>query len=166
MGKFEESLKTGKHKWLSRLEGKWEGTTKTWFEPDKLADESATKGTIESILGGRFIKHEYSGSIQGKPLEGIQIYGYDITGERFQMVMLDSFHTGTLILTQNGNEGEENFSPIGSYDYKAPDGQVTTWGWRTDIELVDDDNIIISMYNVFPDGQSAKGVETNYKRVK
>lgn len=164
--KFEESKENGKHNWLSRLAGEWEGTTKVWFEPDKLADESPTKGTIKPILDGRFIMHEYSGSMQGKPLEGIQFYGYDMTGERFQMVMLDTFHTGTLILTQNGTEGDAKFSPLGSYDYKAPDGQITTWGWRTDIELVDDDNMTIRMYNVFPDGQAALGVETVYKRVK
>jgi hypothetical protein len=164
--KFEESKETGKHNWLSKLAGRWEGTTKVWFEPDKLADESETKGTIKEILGGRFIMHEYTGSMQGKPLEGIQIYGYDMTGERFQMVMLDTFHTGTLVLNQNGAEGDEKFSPLGSYDYKDPSGEITTWGWRTDIELVDDDNMIISMYNVFPNGESAKGVETVYKRSK
>ena len=64
---FANSIQNGNHKLLSRLTGEWEGSTKTWFELDVLADESPMQGTIKSILGGRFMMHEYKGSLQGKP---------------------------------------------------------------------------------------------------
>jgi len=71
--KFETSKATGNHFQLSRLAGEWEGTAKTWFEPDTVADESPVSGTMRTILGGRFILHEYQGSFGGKPLEGIAL---------------------------------------------------------------------------------------------
>jgi hypothetical protein len=50
---------------------------RTWFEPDKLADESPWQGSIRRVLGGRFALHEYRGSLQGEPLEGLVVYGYN-----------------------------------------------------------------------------------------
>ena len=67
--KFEASKTTGAHFRLSKLVGEWEGITKTWFEPDKIADESPMRGSVRLVLGGRFIVHEYKGSMGGKPLE-------------------------------------------------------------------------------------------------
>jgi len=61
--KFETSKATGMHFQLSKLVGEWEGTAKTWFEPDKIADESPMRGSMRLVLGGRFIMHEYKGSM-------------------------------------------------------------------------------------------------------
>lgn len=168
MGKFEESKQSGIHKWLNSLEGTWEGITKTWFEPGKLADESPLKGTMKLALGGRFIIHEYSGTMQGKPFEGISIYGYDMsdTEGKFQCANIDSFHNGTRIMLQEGEPSQDNFSVLGHYYWRVSAEEVQKWGWRTELDLQDDDTLVITIYNITPDGQSAKGVETIYKRVK
>jgi len=164
--KFEESLKSGNHFRLSQLAGEWEGITKTWFEPGKLADESPAKGKIRSILGGRFVINEYQGSVQGKPLEGISIYGYDMNEEKFQCAFVDSFHNGTTIMLQNGEERSDKFSALGHYNYIVSPTEIQTWGWRTEIDIVDKDKFIISIYNITPGGKEALGIETVYKHIK
>ncbi len=166
MSKFEESLSTGKHRFLQSLVGNWEGITKTWFEPGKLADESPMKGTMRSVLGGRFIMHEYRGTMEGKPYEGISIYGYEMNEDRFQASYVDSFHNGTSIMLLNGEAGQERFSVLGSYSYKVSREEVQHWGWRIEIDIVDDDNVILTIFNITPSGEEAKGVETVYNRVK
>ncbi|MGB2913327.1 MAG: DUF1579 family protein, partial [Pyrinomonadaceae bacterium] len=93
--KLAESLENGPHANLAKFAGEWTGTTKTWFEPDVVADESPMSGTIKVILGGRFLMHEYSGSLQGKPFEGVAIFGFDIATNKFQMAWVDSFHMST-----------------------------------------------------------------------
>lgn len=161
--KFEISLESGIHKELSALIGNWEGITKTWFEPDVIADESLMKGAIRPILGGRFVMHEYKGSLNEKPFDGIAIYGFDLANNKFQCAWIDSFHMGTGIMLSNGSAAENGFSVLGSYGgHDIPD----PWGWRTTIELVTEDHLIIIAYNITPEGQEDKATETVYYRIE
>ncbi len=111
--KFEQSKENGEHYKLHFLTGDWEGTTKTWFEPNVIADESPMKGTIRSILGGRFVMHEYNGSLSGKPFEGIAIFGYDISNSKYECAWIDSFHMGTGIMLSKGETSGHGISILG-----------------------------------------------------
>lgn len=161
--KLETSKLTGKHFLLHKLAGEWEGISKTWFEPDKVADESAISGTMRPILDGRFILHEYRGSFGEKALEGIAIYGFNLELGKFQSAWVDSFHNGTAIMFSEGKRQDDAFSMLGSYFYVAP-GVEQQWGWRTEIEIVSDDQVKIIAYNISPEGDESKATETVYNR--
>lgn len=161
--KFETSKSEGLHKQLADMAGNWKGITKTWFEPDVIADESPMTGTIKVVLDGRFILHEYEGMVQGKPFSGIAIYGYYIAEGNFQAAWVDSFHMGTGILLSEGKNTGNNFSALGHYG-----GTETqpAWGWRTELEMISADKLRVTAYNITPEGQEAKATETLYERVK
>ena len=160
--KFEMSLENGPHYQLAQLCGSWEGTSRTWFEKDVLADESSIKGKIIPILGGRFVMHQYQSNLQGKPLEGLAIIGYSFPYERYQTAWVDSFHMGTGIMFSEGDATSDGHSVLGSY---GGGGMPEPWGWRTTVEVLSADHIVLTAYNIEPGAAPERATEINYRRV-
>lgn len=158
---FEKSIGSPHHL-LLQLAGNWQGTSKLWIEPDKLASESPIVGTIQIVLDGRFALFLYQSSIDGEAQHGMFTFGYNTTLERYEASWLDSFHNNTAIMFCEGNAKENGFFVLGSYPDPAggPD-----WGWRTEVEFIGDE-LIITAYNIMPDGNEAKATEANLKRIK
>ena len=149
------------HHFLAKLAGHWQGTSKLWFEPDKLANEAPIVGTIQIILDGRFALFLYQSSIEGEAQHGMFTFGYNTQLDRYETSWVDSFHTNTSIMFCTGNEIENGFSVLGSYP--DPTGG-PDWGWRTDVQM-NGDELIVTAYNILPEGLEAKATEIILKKV-
>jgi hypothetical protein len=161
---FEGSRLSGSpHHFLAQLVGGWIGTTKLWLEPDVLTDESPMQGSIQLVLDGRFALYLYQGSVEGEPQQGIFTFGYNTLSDQYEASWVDSFHNNTAIMFCTGNGTENGFFVLGSYP--DPNGG-PDWGWRTEVELVDKNHLVITAYNIMPDSGEAKATEARLTRVK
>lgn len=157
--KFENSLKDGMHLFLKSMEGNYKGITRVWFEAGGKSESDPCTGMLRSVLDGRFLLHEYKGSLQGKPVEGIAIYGCSLGDNKLQCAWVDSFHNGTAIMFSENNSTSSPYKVTGHY------GQEPRWGWSTRIEKTADQKIVISMYNIPPGGTEELAVETVYEKL-
>ena len=161
---FESSRQSDSpHHFLAQLVGGWIGTTKLWAEPDVLTDESPVQGSFQLVLGGRFALYLYQGSVQGEPEQGIFTFGYNTLSDQYEASWVDSWHNNTAIMFCVGSAKENGFFVLGSYP--DPNGG-PDWSWRTEVELVDNDHLIITAYNIHPEGGEAKATESRLTRVK
>jgi len=151
------------HHLLAQLAGGWTGTSKLWIEPDSLTEESPFIGNLQLILDGRFALFLYQWSVEGEPQHGLFMFGYNTTLDRYEASWVDSWHNNTAIMFCVGNPIENGFSVLGSYP--DPTGG-PDWSWRTTVQLLDDDHLLISAYNIHPEGSEAKATETRLTRVK
>lgn len=152
---------TGAQAHFAAYIGEWTGTARTWFEPDKLADESTWDARFYSMLDGQYLRYEYSGTVQGEAFEGKATIGYNAITQQFQMAWIDSFHQNNGILFCQGAQTPTGFSVLGSW---LPEKGSDPWGWRTEFVLIDADHLTVRAYNITPGGEEALGIETIYTR--
>ncbi len=105
---------------LKSLVGSWEGVCRTWFRPDKLADQSKIKGEFRPILGGRFLRHKYEGELQGQPRTGEETIAFNSVAKKFQISWIDEFHMNEGIMFSEGEPAETGFVVVGKYEVSPP----------------------------------------------
>ena len=97
-----------------------------------------------------------------EPHQGVAILGAHLDAGTFETAWVDSFHTGTNVMFSTGTSQAPRYSVLGSYGDRQ---QGPRWGWRTEVDQPDADSLVITMFNITPQGEESRAVETRYRRV-
>jgi hypothetical protein len=150
---------TAHHTALHELVGRWAGETQLYLDPSAPPETSRTEATVESLLGGRWVRIDYQGTAMGKPHAGVLMLGYHRDAHSFEAAWIDSFHTGTAIMLSVGEPGDGSISVLGSYAAGAE-----RWGWRTTLRRDGADGLVIEALNITPAGEAHPAVTTRLRR--
>lgn len=143
------------HKKLEPLIGDWTFTLKMWSAPNQPPAE--LQGTVKRrwIMGGRFVQESVKGECDGKPFEGMGLWGYDSAQEKFTIVRACGL-CGTI------SSGVNAVDASGTRFECATEGRCPLTGetitGRDEVIIESDDKIVM---NVFKNvgGQEVKAME-------
>jgi hypothetical protein len=148
------------HEALSSLAGHYKGTTRTFLDPNGAPVESEDTLYIAPVLGGRFVRIQWYGSVGDKPRQGELTLGYHVDAQEHELSWVDTFHTGSAILQFRGKPSDDgSIDVLGSY---AAGEQ--RWGFGFTFARRGD-GIVMRAINVSPAGEKQRAIETDWEPV-
>ena len=144
---------------LAAVAGNWRGTNTLQDPNTGKPEESPSTVTVTPVLGGRFVRLDYTWGYQGKPQEGSLLVGFDPKSGEVSGHWIDTWHMGREVLACAGTAADGTIAVRGSY--AAPPGP--DWGWRIEI-TPGADALRITHTNIDADGTEDLAVEGVYSR--
>jgi len=164
-GMMEQYLKLSlpgeHHKYLDKMAGSWTYTVKLWSPMGGEPTEAV--GTIDAawILGGRFLKSDFTGTLMNLPFEGISYDGYDNVQKRYVATWIDNFTTGIQVF-EGGPSTDGKVRTMMTEGIDPLTGQkMKTKGVTT---ILSADSYTYDAYVLLPDGKEFKQMELVAKR--
>ena len=123
--------------------------------------QSESDALVTPILGGAFVRLDYTWAFDGAPQAGTLLIGCEAQPGRFTVVWGDTWHMGEKLLLSQGEAADAAALHVfGSYAVEGwPD-----WGWRTVLQIHGDGSLQLQMYNVTPEGEATLAEDATYTR--
>lgn len=149
------------HKMLMQDVGTWKVTVKE-FDPAGNVQESKARSVLKSVLGGRFVEEQFTGTMMGGvKFEGRGFYGYDNVQKKYVSSWSDNMGTGIMLTTGTWDEPSKTFTATGSFmdpvSHQMKSMKMVT---RTQAK----NKKTTEFYDIKPDGTSFKMMEMTYTR--
>ncbi len=149
------------HALLASQNGKWNMEMTSWMEPGAEPGKSSGVCVYDMALGDRYQHCKLEAMVMGMPFEGMGYTAFDNTKKKFVNTWMDNMGTGIIVM-----EG----------DYDAAAKQMNLKGTVSDIftgkdktmrevfRFIDDNNMLMEVYDMTPDGTEFKSLEIKYTR--
>jgi hypothetical protein len=151
------------HAHFKTFVGDWTVATTAWMQPGAPPEKSQGSGRAEMLLGGRFLKMEFKGTMFGQPFEGIQIVGYDNMKKKYITFWIDSSSTAFFLTEGTRDEASKTMTETGVWPDPMTGGTMNVKGIT---KMVSPDEFTYEMYMVGPDGKEFKSLENRAVRKK
>lgn len=151
------------HAYLGKFAGEWNITTKAWMMPGQAPETSQNYSRAELILGGRFLKMDYKGTMFGQPFEGLQIIGFDNMKKKYISFWIDNSSTAFSLLEGTRDEVSKTTTETGLWPDRMTGGTMKVKGIT---KMISPDEFSYEMYMIGPDGKEFKSLENRAVRKK
>jgi hypothetical protein len=143
------------HQMLAASDGKWKTESTMWMEPGAPPQTSTGEATNKMILGGRYQRMTYKGSMMGQAFEGESIIAYDNSKTMFVNTWIDNMGTGVMQMEGPWDEATKSMTLKGSCKDPITGKDMTM---REVYRMVDDKHHEMEMYSTM-DGKEYKNME-------
>jgi hypothetical protein len=151
------------HAYFKNFVGEWDVTSTAWMMPGAEPVVSKSTSKAELILGGRFLKMVFKGTMFGQPFEGIQIVGFDTVQKKYISFWIDNSSTGFYFLSGPPGESEKVRVETGEWPDPMTGEKMKV---RDVTKLISKDEFIYELYMTAADGSEFKSLENRAKRKK
>src|SRR5262249_3588908 len=131
--------------------------------PGGPAEKSKGVSTNALILGGRYLKIDYSGTMGPMPFHGFGLFGYDNTKKKYVSLWADEMGTSMMISEGTADASGKAITVSGPYDSPMDGAKHTMKQVWT---LADNDHHSYEAWDSGADGKEMKILEIKYTRVK
>jgi hypothetical protein len=151
------------HAYFKKFVGQWDVTTTAWMMPGAPPVTSKNSTTGELILGGRFLRMEFKGTMFGQPFEGVQIIGYDNLKKKYIFLWIDNTSTVFYLTEGSRDESTNVLTETGLWPDFMTGGTVKE---RGTINWLNPDEYVHETYMTGADGKEFKSMENRCVRKK
>jgi hypothetical protein len=151
------------HEFLKNFVGEWVITSTGWMQPGAEPISSVGTAKAEMIIGGRFLKLDFRGTMFGQPFEGILIMGYDNYQKKNISFWIDSSSTAFYLTEGSREKGTKKIVETGVWQDPMGGEDMNVKNTTT---VVSKDEYKFEMIMILPDGTEFKSMEYQAKRMK
>jgi hypothetical protein len=149
------------HRFLRQLAGSWKASTKLWMEPGGPPMESTGTSVNELIMGGRYLKSDYTGELMKMPFQGMALDGFDNRSQKHTGIWIDSMGTAMMVFEGACDEEGKLRTMIAEFTDGLSGRPARMKGVTT---VVGENEHRYEAWTTGPDGESFKTMEIVYKR--
>ncbi len=152
---------TKHHEMLAKLVGTWRSKTEVFIMGRDPIENMGT-AEVRTILDGKFIEIKSKGTLMGMQVRGKTTIGFDVYMNHYSASMLSSMSTGMQMSTGLASPDGAVLVLYGN----QPDAArgLTDRLVRTVIRMVDEDNWVWEVHDMYAGPGGAKVMETTYTR--
>ncbi len=143
------------HRMMATSDGKWKTESTMWMEPGQPPVQGTGTAVNKMILGGRYQRMTYTGSMMGQPFEGESITGYDNARKVYVNTWIDNMGTGVMMMEGPWDEASKTITMKGECTDPITGKPCTM---REVMKIVDDTHQEMEMW-MTQDGKEMKTME-------
>lgn len=148
---------------IEGMVGSWNAKTTMWMQPDAPPMVSTGTAVSTAVLGGRYVRMDFTGEMMGEQFTGIGYSGYDnVTGNYFS-TWIDSMTTGFYKAKGTFDPATQTYTYHGKMaDPVHPDQPIDI---RQTVRVADADHHLMTWYET-RDGTERKTMTIEFSRAE